>query len=545
MSSSSLLRGTFILTLGTYISRILGMIYVFPFVALVGDQGTALYAYGYGQYTIFLSLSTIGVPMAVSKFISKYNALGDYETSRKMFKTGMLLMVGMGIVSFILLYSLAPVLAPLQLGDDQLGNSVEDVTNVIRMVSFALLIVPIMSVIRGFFQGNQTMEPTAVSQVIEQLVRIIFLLVSVYFILKVGNGELSTAIGYATFAAFVGALGGLAVLGWYFLKRRQSLNVLLANSKPNVKISSKEMIKELLTYAGPFVFVGLAIPLYQYVDQYTLNRTLVENGKREIAETIFSIIQFKAPKLVMIPVSLATAFGLTLVPAITKAFTDHNGKQLRVQIDQSFQVVYFLTLPAVVGLATLSYKFYAMFYNIEELSLGGSLLRWYAPVAILFAFFTVTAAILQGIQKQKLAVISLFFGLLLKLVFNIPFITWFGGIGSILATALGYLGSVVYSVFMIKRHANYSYRIFIKRAILMSIFALIMMVGIFLIGGLLQQFIDYREGRWEATIVSIIATVFGAAIYLYLSYRSNLAGKLLGKRFSFLKRKSLAGEKSN
>jgi polysaccharide transporter, PST family len=538
-SGSNFLKGTLILTLGTYISRILGMIYVFPFVALVGVQGTALYAYGYNQYTIFLSLSTVGVPMAVSKFVSKYNALGEYKTSRKMFKVATLLMLALGVLAFIILYFLAPVLAPLQLGDTEQGNSVEDVINVIRMVSFALIIVPLMSVVRGFFQGNQSMEPTAVSQVIEQLVRIVFLLVSVYLILKVGSGELSTAIGYATFAAFVGALGGLAVLGWFWQKRKMDFKALLEEDKSEVTIDSKDMVKELLTYAGPFVFVGLAIPLYQYVDTYTLNTALSAIGLSKMKEAIFSIIQFNVPKLVMIPVSLATAFGLTLVPAITQAFTNQNGALLRKQIDQSFQLILFLTLPAVVGMSTLSYELYTMFYT-EELELGGLLLRWYAPVAILFAFFTVTAAILQGIQKQKLAVISLFFGLILKIVLNVPLITMFGGIGSILATGIGYLGSVVYSCLMIKRHANYSYKIFIKRAVLMNIFAFLMMGGIMIVLEVLELFIDYKDGRWQASIVSLVAIASGAIIYLYLSYRSNLAGKLLGARFSFLKRKRLA-----
>ncbi len=539
MSNSNLLRGTFILTLGTYISRILGMIYVFPFYALVGKQGTALYTYGYGPYTIFLSLSTIGVPMAVSKFVSKYNALGDYQTSRKLFSLGMKLMVVMGVISFSVLYLLAPVLAPIFLGGEDLKNSVEDVTNVIRMVSFALLAVPIMSLIRGFFQGNQSMEPTAISQVVEQLVRVIFLLSSVFIILKVTKGELSVAIGYATFAAFIGALGGLAVMAWFWKKRKEGLNQLLETSRTQNHFSSKDMLKELLTYAGPFVFVGLAIPLYQVVDHLTFNNTMVKIGNEKITEDIFSMIQFNIPKLVMIPVSLATAFGLTLVPAITKAFTDRDRNLLHTQINQSFQVVFFLTLPAVVGLAVLSDELYSMFYNKDEL--GATLLAWFAPVAILFALFTITAAILQGIQKQKLAVISLFFGLFLKIVLNVPLITLFEGFGSILATGIGYLGSVVYSLAMIKRHAQFSYKMVIKRSVLMIIFALMMLVGISLAIWALSPLMDYSDGRWQAIVLSLIGVLVGAGIYLFLSYRSNLAGRLLGARFSVLKREKAKG----
>ncbi|MFZ3589376.1 putative polysaccharide biosynthesis protein [Bacillus sp. DJP31] len=540
MSNSNLLRGTFILTLGTYISRVLGMIYVFPFFALVGEQGSALYGYGYIPYTIFLSISTIGVPMAVSKFVSKYNALGDYQTSRRLFGLGMKLMLVTGLISFTLLYLLAPVLANIILDGKDLLNSVEDVTNVIRMVSFALLVVPAMSIIRGFFQGNQSMEPTAISQVVEQLVRIIFLLGSVYIILKVTKGELSVAVGYATFAAFIGALGGLAVMAWFWKKRREGLNQLLEKSLVQNEFSSKEMIKELLTYAGPFVLVGLAIPIHQLVDTLTFNKAMMSigNTKKE-SEFVLSMIQFTIPKLIMIPVSLATAFGLTLVPAITMAFTDRNRSLLHTQINQSFQVVFFLTLPAVIGIAVLSDELYAMFYKVD--SQGSYLLAWYAPVAILFALFTITAAILQGIHKQKLAVISLCFGLLLKIVLNVPLITWFEGLGSILATGIGFLGAVMYSLAMIKRHAKFSYKIFMKRSVLMLIFSIMMMIGILIALWALSPLIVYSDGRWQAVTLSLVGVIMGAGIYLYLSYRSGLAGRLLGTRFSVLKREKANG----
>src|SRR4051794_11804605 len=109
--SNNLLRGTFVLTLGTYLSRILGMIYLIPFAAMVGTDGGALYQTGYAQYTIFLSIATAGFPAAVSKFVSKYNAIGDYQTSRRMFKAGLVVMLFTGFIAFAILYMFAPMLA--------------------------------------------------------------------------------------------------------------------------------------------------------------------------------------------------------------------------------------------------------------------------------------------------------------------------------------------------------------------------------------------------------------------------------------------------
>ncbi|MGN7299309.1 putative polysaccharide biosynthesis protein [Ferdinandcohnia sp. SAFN-114] len=535
MSDSKLLRGTFVLTLATYISRVLGMIYVFPFVYLVGSLGSALYSYGYAQYTIFLFISTAGIPAAVSKFVSKYNSLGDYHTGMRMYKSGLVVMGLTGLVGFTILNLIAPLLAPIVLGGGDAGNTVEDVTFVIRMVSFALLVVPIMSIQRGFFQGHQSMGPTAVSQVVEQIVRISFVLAATFIVMKIIDGERVFAVGLATFGAFIGALGGLAVLLWYWFKRKPYLDEMLAKSKPQTDMTTKEMFRELFSYAGPFVIVGLAIPLYQYVDQLTFNKTMMGNGvDKDISEGLFSYVTFMVPKLVMIPVSLATAFSLTLVPTITKSFTSGDFSLLRSQIDKTFQICVLLVLPAVVGLSVLAYPAFNAFFEMSEA--GGRILRWYAPVAILFSFYSISAAILQGINKQKFAVVSLFMGLILKISFNSPFISWFGEIGSILATALGYTVAILYCFWMIARHTGYKYSMFARRSLLMAIFATAMASAIILIGWLLSFVVGFENGRVQSVFVLLVGVVIGAAVYLLLAYRSRLLEVLLGNRFRFLSR---------
>ncbi|MFL6517223.1 MAG: oligosaccharide flippase family protein, partial [Bacillus sp. (in: firmicutes)] len=139
---SKLLRGTFILTFGTILSKVIGLIYVIPFYQIVGKHGTQLYSFSYVPYTIFISIATAGVPLAVSKFIAKYNALEEYAVGRKLFKSGLVVMLLTGVVAFLVMYSAAPMLAELSHpGNGQLAN----VTMVIRAVSFALIVVPIMS----------------------------------------------------------------------------------------------------------------------------------------------------------------------------------------------------------------------------------------------------------------------------------------------------------------------------------------------------------------------------------------------------------------
>ena len=186
--SSKLLKGTFILTLGMMLSKVLGLFYVIPFNAIVGEDGFALYQYAYVPYTIFISLATGGMPLAVSKYVAKYNAMGEYAVGQKLFKSSLKLMMITGFIAFLVFYFSAPALAELMSNDQ--GFPVEDIATVMRAVSFALILIPVMSLIRGYFQGNESMGPTSVSMVVEQLVRIVVLLGGAFVVMYVMDGDI-------------------------------------------------------------------------------------------------------------------------------------------------------------------------------------------------------------------------------------------------------------------------------------------------------------------------------------------------------------------
>jgi O-antigen/teichoic acid export membrane protein len=534
--SSKLLRGTFILTLGTIISKVLGLFYVIPFYAIVKEHGTALYSFSYIPYTIFISIATAGVPLAVSKFIAKYNAMEEYAVGRKLFKSGLVVMLGSGIISFLIMYMTAPFLAEISISSTKknLEISVEDVTTVIRAVSFALIVVPFMSLIRGFFQGHQSMGPSAVSQVVEQIVRIVFLLAGAYVVLNWLNGSLVTAVSVATFAAFIGALGSLAILGWYWFKRKPHLDELLKEDKGTLNVSLKDIYKEILLYAAPFVFVGIANPLFQFIDQITFSRAMGSIGLEDQAQAAFSVLNFESHKLVIIPVSLATAFSLTLVPSITKSFVENDRKGMRRQLDQTFQVLMYLTVPATVGLALLAEPMFTVFY--EHKDLGTEVLRTYAPVAILFALYSVTAAILQGINEQRFTILSLLTGLLVKLSLNIPLIKLFETQGAVLSTALGYTAAIIINMLVIKTFARYPMGFVARRIALIIVFSGLMAGVTMAFYQVLVQFLS-PASKFQSVVIIGISAVVGSAVYFYLGLRTKLVDKLFGDRVTKIKRK--------
>jgi O-antigen/teichoic acid export membrane protein len=534
---SNIMRGTMLLTGASFLSKFLGMIYVIPFYQLVGPAGGTLFAYGYTPYSIFISFSTIGVPMAVSKFVSKYNSLGDYETGMRMFKAGLVLMSITGMFAFLALFFSAEFFAERMItSDDPESITAQDVTFVIRTVSVALLVIPAMSIVRGFFQGHQSFGPTSVSQVIEQIVRIAFVLGGSFVIMNLLSGTVTAAVGFSTFAAFLGALASCAVLYIYWRKRKPHINRQRQQQVYTHEIPTKNLFKELFRYAGPFVLVGLAIPLYQLTDQFTFERAMVASGLQDVWEAAYSAINFYGHKLVIIPITLATGLSIATMPALTKSFVEKDDKLVRKQINQAFQVILVLIIPAVVGLTLLSHEAYGALYGMEDIEITGNLLAWYAPVALFFALFTVSSAVLQGINQQRYAVYSLSAGLLLKILLNIQLIHMFGAKGAIFGTALAAVTSVILNLWRIKTAIDFSYRQIFKRTMLVGIFVVIMTATVLLLKLVFGLFIPYEETRWGAIVMLSIGVAGGAVVYLWFAYHSTLLERVLGSRIKFLDR---------
>ncbi|MCR2821792.1 putative polysaccharide biosynthesis protein [Lederbergia panacisoli] len=533
--SSKLIRGTFILTLGTILSKVLGLLYVIPFYAIIGGEGPyALYNFGYVPYTIFISIATAGVPLAVSKYIAKYNALEEYEVGRRLFRSGMLVMTATGVISFLIMYALATPLAELVLRGVKTTYSIADVAKVIKAVSFALLVIPLMSLIRGFFQGHQSMGPSAVSTVIEQLARIIFLLAGSFIVVFILKGSIVTAISIATFGAFIGGIASLIVLLVYWKKRKRGLDELLQHDKGTLHISLKDMYKEIIVYAFPFVLVGIANPLYQFIDQATFMTAMEQAGKAAESLIALGTLNGTTHKLVIIPVSLATAFAMTLVPLVTEAFVNEDRKVMFRQLDQTIQVLLFITVPAALGMSILAEPIYSAFFTYNPF--GGEVLRAYAPVAILFALYSVTAAILQGINEQRFTILSLLTGILIKLTFNTSFIKAFGTEGAIYATSLGYTVSIIINLFVIRSFARYPFKLIFRRSLLIIIFNVFMVVPVYFAYEGLSYFLT-TESRFQSILIIIICASIGGVIYGYLGLKSGLADRLFGEKLKKVKRK--------
>lgn len=525
--SSKLLKGTAILTIGLFLSKALGLLYVIPFYAIVGEDHVTLYQYAYIPYNIALSIAIAGAPLAISKFVARYNAMGDYAMGRRLLKGSMGIMMLTGVASFLILYFLAEPIAHMVITDKEQLFTTNDIATVIRWVSFALIVVPVMSIVRGFLQGYGKMEPTAVSQLIEQIVRIVVVLAGALFVVYFLHGSQKVAVNFAVFAATIGSIASLGVLYWYWRKYKPEFDYLLSTSTSSGEVPVKDITTELITYIIPFVLVGVINPLYQMIDMLTFNAAMKDIGLSNVSDTYLGMLNFTTHKLVMIPVMVATGFSMALIPVITEYFTKQDHTGLKNALDQTYQIMIFLTVPMVTGIAVLSAPLYHALF--KESSVGAMILGNYAPVAILFGLYTVTAAILQGIDRQKWIIFTSLLGLFIKLVLNIPLIKLMETNGAILATAIGYGVAVGLNIIIISIAMEYRSKLVIRRTILIALLNLAMFIAVFFtLRGLIA--LQPAGGKLHALLYVFICTVVGVAVYGYLSLKTGLVQKLFGDR---------------
>ena len=368
MKRTGFLAGAAISVLGIVICKVIGLVYVIPFYAIIGTQGGALYSYAYSIYNVFLNLATSGIPVAMSKVVSEYNEMKFYNTKERVFKIGLKVISCLCVLSFLILFIFAPSLANMIIGGVEGGNTVEDVTMVIRVISTAVLVVPFLSVSKGYLQGHKIMQVSSIADILEQLARVIVILAGSFLSLKVFHLSLNTAVGVAVFGATAGAI----VAYFYVFSKIRKAKDLKRDEKPTLaekKITNKALVKKIIFYAMPFVIISLLQSIYVLVDVFTVVKGLVGLGyTTAISENVVSVIQTWGSKLNMIVMSISTGIITSLIPTIASAWAVRNMKEVNGKITQALQTLFLVTIPLSVGISFMAPAVWTVFYGYDELN---------------------------------------------------------------------------------------------------------------------------------------------------------------------------------
>lgn len=459
MKKQSLIKGTVILGVAGIFARFLGLFFRWPLIMLIGDEGIGYYQMSYPLYMFFIAISS-GIPIAVSKMISERNAVNDRVGIIQVLRKAVLMMIiiGGGFSLFFLLFS-KQIVTILKWDQKSYYSLIG--------IAFAPIVISMMSVLRGFFQGLQNMSPTAFSQILEQVGRVV-VGVGLAFILLPRGIEYSAG-GAAFGAAAGGVLGGLYLVTKYIKVRRKEFNIKIIPNNVNI-------LTKLLKTAIP-ISLGAAVgTVMGVIDSILVPQKLLSAGYTYKQSTIlYGQLTGKAAVLVNIPLTLSMALSASIVPIIAEAYVMKRKKEVINRIKMAMKISIVIALPCFCGLFFMAAPILNMLFPGHA---DGYIILKYLSISIPFVIVVQTStSILQSTGKFIAPVINLFLGCIAKIVFTnilvpIPSINIYG---AVFASIIGYIVATVLNLNLIRRNfktkINY-YNILIKPAyasIIMSI----------------------------------------------------------------------------
>lgn len=533
MKKNSFMEGALIATLAIIISKIIGVLYVIPFYSIIGEKGGALYGYAYNIYNIFLIISSAGIPLAISKITSEYETKKEYDKKNAMFAIAKKIIYCFSIVSFIICFFFAKPIANIILGDLSGGNTIEDVTFVIRCVSFALLVVPILSVSRGYLQGHKYIGASSLSQVIEQVVRIAVILIGSYVAIKVLNIPLTYAVGISVFSACVGAIFGYIYL---YFKMRKVKNLKKVDTKTVNIEDKKEIIKKLVGYSIPFIVINIANSIYNTTDMVLMIRGLDNLGYSAAdIETISSIFTTWGSKLISIVNSFATGLVISLIPSLVAAYTKKNQNEVNMYFNKTLQVLLFIILPLTIFMSIFSAQIWNVFYG--DSYYGPIIFKYTILVAFFDSAYIMICSALQGLYKTKLIYIAVLSGLITNVILDLPLIFLFNYLGiypyygAITATVIGYLVSLGIPLYSLYKNDKFSYKQTLDTLPKLALSIIIIII----LGLTLKYFIPIPTSRIIKIIYLGIMAICVFSIYYFMNFKTINA--ILGQKVAKLLKK--------
>ena len=527
-----MLLGTAWLTASNFISRFLGAIYIIPWYIWMGKHGAeanGLFTMGYNIYAWFLLISTAGVPVAVAKQVAKYNTIEQKDHSFTLIREFLKFMLLLGVIFAVVMYLLSPFFA-------HVSGVGKELIPVMQSLSWAVLVFPAMSVIRGFFQGFNNLKPYAMSQIAEQVIRVIWMLLATFFIMKLGSKDYVAAVTQSTFAAFVGMFASMAVLV-YFLWKTNLLTSILHKPANSAEINSRALLVDTIREAIPFIITGSAIQLFQIIDQMTFINTMkwFTNYSNSQLVVMFSYFSANPNKITMILIAVATSIGGVGIPLLTENYVKGDLKAAARLIQDNLSMLLLFLLPATIGSVLVARPLYTIFYGRPD-SLALGLFIFAMLQTIILGIYTVLSPMIQALFQNRKAIIYFGYGVLVKLILQIPFIYLFRAYGPLLATTIGLIVPIILMYQHIRQVTGLNQTILFKRSLLIGILTAVMALLIAIVEVVLG-FVFHPSGRISSMLYLVIIGGLGMAIYGAMALRVRLLDRFIGEKAQTLRQK--------
>lgn len=492
MKKQSLIKASLILGIAGIVARFLGLFFRWPLIMLIGDEGVGYYQMSYPLYMFFVAMAS-GVPVAISKMISEKKAKGDIEGIFVILKESTILMMFLGIGTSIILFIFAkPIIQFVQW----------DMKSYYALlgISFAPFIISIMTIYRGFFQGLQNMTPSGISQILEQIGRVIIGVGLAILLLPKG-------IEYAAGGAAFGAAAGGVIGASYLHEKYKKVKKEMWNKK--VK-SNPEVLSAILKIALPISLGTTVGTIMSLIDSILVPQKLLQAGlSSESATILYAQLTGKANVITNIPLTLSMALGTSLIPIIAENYIMRKRGELESKVQLSMKMSMLIAMPCTLGLYFLAGPIMKVIFPGKY---EGILILKYLSISIPFIIITqTTTSIMQGIGHYIRPIINLFIGCIVKVILTfvlvpMPSINIYG---AVIASVSAYLVATILNLISLKSKLNLKLNVY-KSFIKPSIAAIIMIIGV------LISYIFVFNKTGSNTSSCLIAIFLGIIIYVML-----------------------------
>ena len=373
------------------ISSVIGLLYRSPLHSIMGDTGAGYYTYAYDWYTMILLISSYSIPSGVSKVMAERLATGQYRNAFRVFQTAIFYVLVVGGLGALFVFFGAPLML----------REMPDAVLALRVLAPTILLSGFLGACRGFFQAHNTMMPTAISQIAEQILNAVFSVLMAYLLIRphIGDENLVGKYGAAggTFGTGAGVLTGLLIMLLIFYANRGVIRKRLRSDRTRVLEPYRNILKDIILLITPIILATFVYNMTTVIDQKIF--TIILIGKGTPADTVnrlYGLFGYRFRPIINIPIALASATSTALIPAIASSMAERRKKEAASKIEECMRLTTFISIPSAVGLAVLSYPVIRLLYPSGDVKGAAILLSLGAVSVVFYSISTVTNGVLQG-----------------------------------------------------------------------------------------------------------------------------------------------------
>lgn len=516
----SVLIGALTSSFGIFVSKALGLLYYTPLSALAGEGNMAFYSIVYTYYDLLLKVSSAGIPFAVAALVARYFAKEDYKTAMLVKKMGISLIMGLSVsVGFIFLLISGP-LARQSMGAQASPKDIADLKNLFYILMIAVIFVPYLSAVRGYYQGLKRLDLYASSQVLEQFIRVGSILLFGYLLVRVFHMENIYAIYTAIAAAGIAAIVALVFVLHSSKSEDRRVEELIATQE-TPELAKKEVFRELLSLGIPYVLISALGSISPLVNTtYFLDYATSASAGMDMEEAKLSlgILQANCNKLSSIPQVLTLGFSSGLVPYLTESLERQDYDKLADQITQLLDTVLFILIPVLFVFVFFSRDIYFIMYGNRNLELGNSLFRMSNILTFTDTIAPILSSIMITLRMRKSTILVLLFSCLVKILTFFPCVKFFGAYGMIYSSFLCTSSVIILYLFILRRRFHIGFRNTLRRMIMITGISFMMAVPAYLIHRIIPFGFEagFKNRLLDIGIMGVLGILM-VAIYYFLS----------------------------